>query len=116
MHESKHMQPHISSDLVSENTKICLTGTVMPEAENMHCVCTLCDQIRIQEVEVMCQQLSGSSCMLKVVCLGASVRVHLDPSVQAAGEHHPTDLKTGSVGVKECRSVTMEGCRKLECY
>lgn len=26
-----------------------------------------------------------------------SVRLHLDPSVQAAGEHHPTDLKTGSV-------------------
>lgn len=23
-----------------------------------------------------------------------SVRLHLDPPVQAAGEHHPTDLKT----------------------
>lgn len=23
-----------------------------------------------------------------------SVRLHLDPSVQAAGEHHPTDLQT----------------------
>lgn len=29
-----------------------------------------------------------------------SVRVHLDPSVQAAGEHHPTDLKTGCVRSK----------------
>lgn len=29
-----------------------------------------------------------------------SVRLHLDPPVQAAGEHHPTDLKTGSVGSK----------------
>lgn len=29
-----------------------------------------------------------------------SVGVHLDPSVQAAGEHHPTDLKTGSVRSK----------------
>ena len=29
-----------------------------------------------------------------------SVRVHLDPFVQAAGEHHPTDLKTGSVRSK----------------
>lgn len=29
-----------------------------------------------------------------------SVRVHLDPSVQEAGENHPTDLKTASVGSK----------------
>lgn len=28
--------------------------------------------------------------------LACSVRVHLDPFVQAAGEHHATDLKTGS--------------------
>lgn len=26
-----------------------------------------------------------------------SIRLHLDPSVEAAGEHHPTDLETGSV-------------------
>ncbi len=34
------------------------------------------------------------------VGLECSVRVHVDPSVQAAGEHHPTDLKTGRVRSK----------------
>lgn len=35
-----------------------------------------------------------SSCMLVGICWGLSrsVRIHLDPPVQAAGEHHPTDL------------------------
>lgn len=42
-----------------------------------------------------------------------SIRFRLDPPVQAAGKHHPTDLKTASV---ERASVTMAGCRKLEHY
>lgn len=29
-----------------------------------------------------------------------SIRFHLDPPVQAAGKHHPTDLKTGSASVR----------------
>lgn len=44
-----------------------------------------------------------SICMLKAIYWEArwgSVRVHLDPSVQEAGENHPTDLKTASVGSK----------------
>lgn len=45
--------------------------------------------------------------------MALSIRLHLDPPVQAAGKHHPTDLKTGSV---DKASVTMEGCRKLEHY
>lgn len=32
--------------------------------------------------------------------LVCSVRFHFDPAVQAAGEHHPTDLKTGGVKSK----------------
>lgn len=38
-------------------------------------------------------------CMLPVVCWGLVrlVRIHLNPPVQAAGERHPTDLKTASV-------------------
>lgn len=32
--------------------------------------------------------------------MACSIRVHFNPSVQAAGEDHPTDLKSGSVGSK----------------
>lgn len=49
-------------------------------------------------MEVRCRQalphLHVTGDLLGLVRL---VRIHLNPSVQAAGEHHPTDLKTASV-------------------
>ena len=46
----------------------------------------------------------------------SSVRVHLDPPVQAAGEHHPTDLKTGSVRSKETTQSPQRTAGSRECY
>lgn len=43
---------------------------------------------------------------------GVSVRFHLDPSVQAAGEHHPTDLKTGSVRSKGAAPCLRDGLQE----
>lgn len=63
------------------------------------CAFGLDHQVRVQDSEVEVKVSAGhcSVCLLKVVCQGGLVylvRVHLDPFVQAAGEHHPTDLKS----------------------
>lgn len=54
-------------------------------------------------------KLGVSSGMLFGVCWGLSysVRIHLDPPVQAAGEHHPTDLKTAGVKSNAQQMLTL---------
>lgn len=77
-------------------------------------ICTLRMQdleVEVRSRQVMIQLPVGGAVLED---LGCSVRFHLDPPVQAAGEHHPTDLKTGSVKVKECCSVTVADRRKLK--
>lgn len=59
-------------------------------------------EFKIQRLKVRYQQVIVSSVCRRWCVEGpaCSVRLCVDPSVQAAGEHHSTDLKTGSVRSK----------------